>query len=521
MAGAVLAGGLVLAGCSAADPATTETGATSDATITAALSGDPTTLDSGISSNALTIYVAQNIFEQLFALDADFVVRPMLADSYELSEDLLTYTITLRSGVTFQDGQPMTSADVQASIERWFEVSSNGITTKANVESIETPDDSTIVFNLNKPTYSFLGQLAQQVQAAIILPASIIEEAGTEPLTTEQTIGTGPYQLGTYTPGQNIVLEKFEDYSSRTEEWGGFAGAKHAYANSIDYKFVPDASQRLSGLQTGQWAWVDALGADDATAARENPDFTTKKAATGLVSTLLLNHNSASVFADQDARLALNLLVDKESIAAATLGAEDNWAPLTPAMVISDNKAMFSSVGEDVFNSYDPDEAKELFEDAGVDASTPIRILTTQTYPSMYGESVILQQEFEEIGLTAELEVYDFPTMIEKLSTEPTSWDISMTFFDGGVTAPSQVLWLGPSWPGEYSDPEMTELVASFEESTTPGEALAVVDEIQEKIYETMPVVQMGAVQGTGVYSAKLDLPGNFLTVLWNASYSG
>jgi peptide/nickel transport system substrate-binding protein len=517
---AALIAGVALVGC-ATSTTETDTASASDkpvagGAIVAALAGDPQTLDSGVNTGSLTISVASNIFEQLFALDADFVVRPMLADSYEVSDDGLVYTVALREDVPFHNGEIMDSADVKASLDRWFEVSSTGMATAANVASVDTPDASTIVFTLAKPSYSFIGAFAATVQAAIILPAEIAEAAGSSPLTNEQIIGTGPYALAEYAQGTSVSLERFEDYSSRDDAWGGAAGAKAAYADTIQYVFVPDATQRLNGLKTGQWNWVQSISADDMEATKLDDSISIVPGPTGLVNTLLMNENENSVFADVDARQALNKLVDKQSIAEATFGSEEVWAPLSPAMVVKTNTAMYSDAGEDVFNDFDPEGAKELFADAGLEEGDTVRILTSQTYAHFYAMTVMLQAEFEAIGINAELEVYDFPTMIDRLSSAPTEWDISITSFNGAVSAPNQILWLGDSWPGEYQSDEMDALVASYEDVLTPEDASAVVDDIQELVYEEMPVVQLGSTVGVGVFSADLHPLDAWTGYLWN-----
>jgi peptide/nickel transport system substrate-binding protein len=108
--------------------------------------------------------------------------------------------------------------------------------------------------------------------------------------------------------------------------------------------------------------------------------------------------------------------------------------------------------------------------------------------------------------------------MIDRLSSAPTEWDISITSFNGAVTAPNQILWLGDSWPGEYQSDDMDALVSSFEDSLTPEDASAVMDDIQNLVYEEMPVVQLGSSVGAGVFSSDLHPLDNWTGYLWNTS---
>ena len=512
---------LALASCSSGG-SSTSTGSDDSkpvkgGTIRAALSGDPQNLDMGLSSASLTIFVASNIFEGLFALDESNAPQPMLAKSYEVSDDGLTYTIPLRDGVPFQNGDILDSADVVASLQRWMSISSTGQQVSADLDSLKAPDANTVVIKLTRPRYSLISDLAFYVQSAVIMPEDIAKAAGKSPLTSKQVVGTGPYELEKYTAGESVKLKRFDDYAALTDDEGGLAGAKHAYADAIDYTFVTDASQRLNGLKTGQWDWVDGISADDVEAASADKSLTVRASVPGVVNTVVLNHNSSSAFASLDARRALNMVIDKKVFAKATFGPKWLWDPLTPAMVNPSNKAMFSDAGADIYQDYDPAEAKKLFAKAGIDGSRPIRIISTKTYPQFYQWAVLIQGELKKIGIEAKIATYDYPTVSEKVRSEPNSWDLSMTYFSGGVVSPAQIVWLTPAWPGEYRNADLDALLADYQKSTTPDEAKQVVEKIQTLVYDDLPAVQLGASSAVGVFSAKLHVPGDWTSFLWNS----
>lgn len=515
-AGALAA--LALTGCSAggtAAPTTsTSDGPSAGGSLVAALAGDPTTMDSGVNSGSLTIAVGSQIFEQLFALDKTFTPQPMLVDEYTLSDDGLVYTFALREDVPFHDGSALDAGDVVASLERWMQVSSNGIEEGSRVASVEASDDLTVTLTLTSPSYSLIGSLANVVQGAIILPSEIVEEVGTDLMTDDQLVGTGPYEFVSYAPGQNVKLTRFDDYATRTEEdLGGGAGKKNAYLDDIEFVFVTDNAQRLNGLRTGQWQWVQAIAADDIEGASQDPALTVVSSSTHLMPTLLLNHNAEAATADLRVREALNAVIDKEALAMSTMGPDFLWK-LTPGLVGENNAAMYSDVGEEVFSTYDPDAAQALFEEAGV---TEVRILSTQTYTQFYDSAVYLQAALAEIGVTATIDIFDFPTMIERLSSEPSGWDISMTRFSGLVTSPTQVLPLTSTWPGEFRSDEIDQLMAAYQGSTSAEEAYGYVEDIQAVVYEEMPFVILGDQGTVGVYSSSLSFPDDFTGSLYNA----
>ena len=487
-----------------------------------ALSGDPGTLDVAQNSGALTIFVGQNIFEQLFAADKTFNARPQLASGYVKSADGLTYTISLRTGITFQNGQPMTSADVVASLERWEKVSGNGVNVGTDVVSIAASGPSKVVIKLKHPRYSLISDLAGNIQAAIIVPASVAKKAGTKPMTDAEIIGTGPYKLGKYVHGQKIDLVKFAGYKPRTEKnWGGLAGAKAANINTLEFRFVSDPTQQLNGLESGQFQWAQAVSPDTYNTIKTNSALNVQVSDTGQVFTFLLNHNSASPMSKLPARQALNMLIDKKAMATAAFGPKVLWSPLEGSMVLPSDGPLYSTAGENVFNTHDTAKAKQLFAQAGVTASTPLHIYTTQTYSFFYQMAVVLQAELKSIGLNAKVDVYDFPTMIDRLTSDKSSWDISMTGFGGNVGSPSQILYLTPSWPGQYKSAKMTSLLASYDNAQSAGQAKQIVGQIQQTIWDEIPVIAVAPNKSLVVTRKTLK---NFSTffpgVFWNTYLS-
>ena len=454
--------------------------------LTAAIPNDPKTLDWGINTDLLTISLSQNIFELLFAPDKDFVVRPMLASGYDRSKDGKTYTIALRKDVTFQNGDTMTSKDVVASLNRYFEVSGAGQLTKKDVLSVTAPDQSTVAVKLREPRYSFIPDLATALQPAIIIPASIAKAAGNKTLTDEQTIGTGPYELDKFVHGQYVQFKAFKGYTSRTEDWGGLTGKKTAYIPKIIYRFVTDSTQRINGLSTNRWQYAQTLDIDSYDQIKKTPNVTPQVEKQSLVTYVLIN-SGEGLFKDVRARRALNFLIDKKAMAQASLGPEELWMPMSGQIAFPDNKPMYSDAGMDIYKAHDPEKAKQLFAEAGITSSTPISILTTRTYPQFYQVAVVLQSELKSIGITANLKVYDFPTMISKLAEEPASWNLSMTSFFGEVLSPTQVLILSPTWPGGYKSKNMDAALEQYQRALSPEEAKSAMDKIQGLVWEEMP----------------------------------
>src|SRR5690625_791129 len=160
-------------------------------TLKVAYSADPDSIDWMYTGASATRDIGWHIFESLFALDNDYKIRPMIAESYEVSDDRTVYTIKLREGVTFHDGSEVTANDVVASIERWRQVSSVGTIADKYIENVTANDDYTIEFELNAVYEALLSDMSAPKSALMIIPSEIAEEAGEQPLKPEQLIGTG------------------------------------------------------------------------------------------------------------------------------------------------------------------------------------------------------------------------------------------------------------------------------------------------------------------------------------------
>jgi peptide/nickel transport system substrate-binding protein len=512
---AVLA--LALAGCSGGGNTTPSSSADAGGepvvggTVTVTLPSDPGTLDSAVSTLQVTQYMNSHVLEGLLALDAAYSPKPMLADTYEVSEDGLQYTFDLRDGVLFHDGSTLDAEDVVASLTRFFDVSSVGKQAKPSLSSIEAADEDTVVLTLVSARYPLLSELASP--GAAILPAEIASTAGATALSPEQTIGTGPYQLDVYETGVGVDLIRFDDYASRSEEdWGGYAGAKHAYLDEIDFTFVAEDATVVNGLTTGQWQ-VSMPGNDQYEVLKANPALVVEPSAGGVVNTIVLNHNEASAFSDPKAREALNLLLDKTALAAASGTSGDLLVP-SGAFASPENVPMYSDKGEDIYSDHDPERAADLFAEAGV---TSVRMLVPTTYPQMVAWGTVVQNALSEIDIDASIESYDNTTVRAVAADEPASWDLTFTFINGALTSPSQVNWLQPTYIGNYANADLDALLADYSAAADADAAKTVVDDIQELVWDDIPSV---VIYGSKQYAAwTSDLKGfdNFALILYNS----
>ena len=238
----------------------------------------------GRSPDTATGSILQNIYEGLVAWRADGTVAPMLAEKIETSDDGKTYTFTLRDGVKFHNGAPLTAREVVWTWERFLDPKSawpcrgafNG-TNATKIVSVKAVDERHVVFQLAEKSGSFLSAMARADcdSTGIAHPDSI--DAGGNWTTA---IGTGPFKMTEWRKGQYVELSRFADYKSRSEPSDGLAGAKEAKVEKVRINLVPDAQVAKLGILQGQldlWTDVDAASIKDF-ANDKNVTVTTKVA---------------------------------------------------------------------------------------------------------------------------------------------------------------------------------------------------------------------------------------------------
>ena len=204
-----------------------------------------------------TVYITRNhgymIYDTLFAMDANGKIQPQMADSYSVSPDGLTYSIKLRDGLQWHDGQPVTAEDCVASIKRWGAKDAIGQKILGLTEELTAADAKTIVFSLKEPTglltYA-LGKPSSNVP--FMMPKRIAETDPNKQIS--EFIGSGPFMLkkDEWRPGDKIVYVKFPGYKPRPEPASGLAGGKVAKVDRIEWIAMTDPQQALNALQKGE-----------------------------------------------------------------------------------------------------------------------------------------------------------------------------------------------------------------------------------------------------------------------------
>lgn len=487
---------------------------TKGGTLEIALNADPATLDWTSTSAVVTRAVGWNIFEQLFALDKTYVERPMLAEGSTVSKNQLLYTIQLREGVKFHDGSDFDADDVAASLERWGRVSGTGKTAFKHIASVTAKDPHTVEIRLDTAFGPLLTSLADVRQAAIMLPSEVASTTGENALKDSQIIGTGPYQFEKRAAGSLVALKRFEDYSSRTENWGGLAGAKHAYFDRLNYNIVTDAQVRVNGVQTGQYQFAVNVPQDLYEEVKAIPSVRPYIVKPYAWLAFVFNKGAAP-FDDMRLRQAARYAVNLDEIGSAAVGNKDLYE-MDPSIFFPEQKTLHTEEGTVLYNKQDVAKAKQLLSEAGYDG-TPVRLLTTKDYPEFYNATVALSSQLGAVGFKTKIEVYDWPTVLERRE-DVKAYDVFTTTSSPSFD-PVTMLWMVPgAWAGFYASATMDKLLDEWVATTDPDTKQDLLAKMNETVYTEVPEIKGPNL--SALYVAGKDVQGypNWMdTTFWNA----
>lgn len=476
-----------------------------------AVSANPPSLDAQIANSNITAQIGYHIFEPLFAMDENFEPQPVLADSYEVSEDGKEYTIKLLKGVKFHNGKEMTADDVVASLNRWVKDSQKA-STLIGGSTFEKVDDYTVKMTANEAASDIITVLANPIMFAAIYPAEVVEGADEKGI--NEYIGTGPYKLADWKQDQYIELEKFDDYQVRENATTGLAGKKTAATDKLVFDIVTDASTRIAGAKNGQYDIVEEVPQDNYEELSKEPNLKLDVTKGGTLN-LFLN-TTVGIMEKEDMRQAVLAALNMDDILLASYGNKELYEE-NPGWFNPDDAQWGSEAGKEYYNQNDPDKAKDLLKKAGYN-NEKLVLVTTPDYPEMYNATLVVQEQLKKVGINAEVESYDFSTFMEHRA-DPNKFSMYITSNSYNVL-PIQLTVLDKTWAG-MDRPEVTDGIKAMRLADSQEEAKAAWDDLQEFIYEYGGATVLG--HFTGVNAVSNDVDGYEymrFPIFWNATVS-
>jgi peptide/nickel transport system substrate-binding protein len=437
------------------------------------MQADPTGLDPQKQSLTAIWKVVEHIYNRLTRIMPDLSVVPELAESWTISEDGLTYTFKLHQGVMFHNGREVVAADVKYSLERLVDpaTAAPSASELASMESVEAPDNYTVVLKVKARDASMLANLAGS--SCIIMPKEVVEENGD---LSQVAVGSGPFTFIEYIPNTKVTLEKNVGY---WEE--GLP-----YLDGLELLIAPEDNSRTAALVSGTVDFIEYVPSKDIELLQS--DSSIALAGNSIQQIRMLGFNlRREPFNNLKVRQAIAAVMDRDAIIEAslfgygtatdTLFAQDNWAALKREIPPPDIE-----------------KGKALMVEAGFPDGFKSTITAWSQYDFLRNAAIVVQEQIKVLGIETELNPVENATMIQSVYVDH-EYDMVVTGNSGFVDPNTLILDAFKSdesgnFTG-YSNPQVDELILAGIAESDQAKRAEIYQQIQQILLDELPWVSL------------------------------
>jgi peptide/nickel transport system substrate-binding protein len=449
--------------------------------------------------NATSCHVAM-IYDTLFSWDADMVPRPQMVDTWTKSDDRLLYTFTLRPGLKFHDGSPVTSRDVIATLRRLLLRDSQNQILAGLVAAMDRVDDRTFTLRLKAPfNYTeFLLCGSNGVAGGIMRE----KEALTDPFTpVKELIGSGPFRFNTaeYKPGARLVYDRFADYVPRKEPPSGFAGGKVAKVDRVEWVIIPDPSTAYAALRRGEVDFLDAPTLDLLPTVANDPDIVIGEV-WPIETYAVLRFNSLwPPFNNLKARQAVAHAVSQRDYMAAAYGDPKYWRECYAFWICGSPNG--TEAGSEDYRKPDLDKARALVKESGYQGEKVV-LIGGSDIPAYQQMSLVTADLLKRIGMVVDMQMSDWGSVAtrraNKAAPSQGGWNLFHTSANGAqlaspLTSPSTITTCdGKNFPGWPCDQVEEDMRINYIRESDPDKQHALLGAMHARLWQSLPYVPLG-----------------------------
>jgi peptide/nickel transport system substrate-binding protein len=479
-----------------------------------------------------TAYIQRNfgymVWDTLFAMDEKFEVKPQMVDKYDVSADNLTWTFTLRDGLQWSNGTPVTSDDCIASIKRWGVRDSMGQKLLASVAGFDVVDAKTFKMKMKEPYGLVLQSLGKpSSNVPFMMPKKTAETDPMQQIKVEDVIGSGPFifKADEWKPGEKIVYVKNPTYKPRAEPASGLAGGKVVKVDRVEWLWIPDAQTQLAALQNGEIDMVE-------TPSHDLLPMLAKDKGIKLVDYNPLGNQYTfrfnqlfKPFDNAKIRHAAFVAFGQEEFLKATIGDPKYYKLCKPMFPCGTPLASDEGMA-DVLNR-NAAKAKELLAAAGYDG-TPVVLMQSTDIPVLTNLAVVAKAQLEAAGFKVDMQSMDWQTLVgRRAKRDPpdkggwnaflTSWvaaDILNPVMAGFLNSACDKAMFG--WPCDETIEKMRD---AFAKETDPAKQKQIAIDLQKYWVDHPTHVNLG--QWYQPVAQRAGLDGMMVApvpVFWNLS---
>lgn len=447
--------------------------------ITIDLAGEPSSLDPHMQWNPDSYYVYRNIFDNLVTRDNSGEIVPQIATEWEQTSDT-ELTMTIREGVSFHDGSPLTAEDVVYSVKRITdpEFGSPQLGQFNKISDAQVVDGNKVILTTASPYPALMAQLVK----LSIVPMKTVEAMGKEAFNAAP-VGSGPYVFDEWKRGISVALKINDNY------WG-----EPGSFDSAVFRAVPDAATRVADLLAGTADLVVSIDADAGAQMASNSAVTLLSAPTERVGYVGLNLDKPP-FNDLQMRKAASLAIDRLGITEGLLQAGE-----VPVSQMA-SPAHFGYAEEIALFDFDPEQAKAITGANPDLAATPATLATAPVFDQRIVQAV--QQMLNDAGFNVSISMSDMPTYLGIVRSEPSEnselsfgrWSCACQDADG-IAYPT--LHSASNW-SRVNVPELDALLDEARETLDKDVRQAAYTKVHQLVrenYYTLPMYQAAVLYG-------------------------
>lgn len=464
-----------------------------------------------------TAYITRNfgymVYDMPFGLDAKNVPKPQMVEKYTTSKDGKLWSFTLRPGLKFSDGTPVTAADAVASMQRWTARDSIGrAMTAAASPEWKAVDARTFTLALKEPFGMVLeGMSKPSAFLPVIMPERLAKMPTTAPLS--EVLGSGPFifKRDEWVPGNKVVFVRNPHYVPRTDAPSALAGSKKPAFDRVEWLYLPDSNSAIAALKNGEVDLIEQVPPDYITPLRTDSNI--RLGAAGSWQGFLVMNQLHAPFNNPKVRQAVLKAVSQERFTAGMGYPLDMRVTYCPTFFICGGPYE-TSAGAEPFRTPDVAKAKQMLAEAGYKGEKVVLLVPSDiTY--LNAEALMAAQTMRSIGINVDMQTMDWASVSSRRAKrdapEAGGWNMYVTVageFDANSPITNAYLSAacGNSLPGWPCDKQLDELRSAWVKETVPAKRKKLLDAFQIRAYEALPYINAG--QYSPAFAARKELKG-------------
>ena len=442
----------------------------------------------------ISAHYGNMVYDTLFSVDADLKPQPQMVDKWTVSPDKLTWTFTLRDGLEWHDGKPVTGEDCVASIKRWAAKDSMGQKLMSEVSALTSPDAKTIKMVLKEPYGLVLDSLAKpSANIPFMMPKRV---ADTDPNTqiTDYT-GSGPFifKKDEWKPGEKAVFVKNTKYKPRSEPPSGLAGGKVVKVDRVEWVTIPDQQTQVNALLNGEIDMVENVPPDLLPLLKNDKNvkvLVVNKAGRQYDMRFNVLHKP---FDNAKVREAVLYALDQKPFLEANVGNPDYYTPCKS--IFPCGSPLATTKGWEDKLEGNVAKAKALLKEAGYDG-TPIVLLHQTDIAGHSQLATVAKPQLEAAGFKVDLQAMDWQTLVaRRAKKEPLDkggWSAYFTSWGSpDVMNPVSAAFVNASCDkatfGWSCDAGIEKLRDAFSKETDPAKQKAIAEQVSVRLSGAYP----------------------------------